>query len=95
MSKNTKNQLSTSEKLTDLAQQAGVLLMAGAITVGMIEMPDHPNNKVILPNQPAMAVVGGNNGGDNNPVQREREETAPHFISYSVVQRTASRAGRT
>jgi hypothetical protein len=88
----TKNQATTSDKVLDLAQQAGIVLMSAAVTLGMLELPEHPNSKIILPNQPALAVAGQNS--DNNPIRREREETAPHFISYSEVQRTPTRAGK-
>lgn len=76
-----------------LAQQMGTALMAGAVTVGMLELPDHMNSKIVVPNQPAFVFAEENNT-DNSQLRREREETAPHFISYSEVQRTASRSGR-
>lgn len=75
-----------------IAGQAGLILMTAAVTLGMLEMPDHTNSKIVLPNQPAFAFAGDNQ--ENNPVRREREESAPHFISYSEVQRTASRSGK-
>jgi hypothetical protein len=59
----------------------------------MLEMPDHPNGKIVLPNQPSF-VLAGENEEANNPIRREREDTAPHYISYSEVQRTAARSGR-
>lgn len=91
----TKNTKTPIETLAQVSQQAGLLLMAAAVTIGMIELPEHPNNKVVVPNQPAFAIA--NNGGDanpNNPLRRESEETGPHYISYSVNQRTPSRTGK-
>jgi hypothetical protein len=93
VSKQNKNTQTTTEKLGEAALHGGIILMAAAATLGMLELPDHQNTKVIVPNQPAFAMA--TQGGDlNNPLQREREEISPHYISYSVVQRTASRTGR-
>lgn len=77
----------------NLTKQIGTALMASAVTVGMLELPGHTNSKVIIPSQPAFVFAEENNT-DNNQLRREREETAPHFISYSETQRTASRSGR-
>jgi hypothetical protein len=94
MSIKTKNTKTTTDKLNEAAMQGGIVLMAAAATLGMLELPDQQNSKVIVPNQPAfaMAVQGGDD--PNNTLRREREETTPHFISYSVVQRTAGRTGK-
>ena len=92
MSNKTKNN-STLDKVNEVAAQAGLVLMTAAVTLGMLEMPEHPNSKVIMPNQPSFAFAGENEKTDN-PIRREREESAPHYVSYSEVQRTASRSGR-
>jgi len=89
--KNKNNQ--TLDKLNEVASQAGLVLMTAAVTLGMLELPDHTNSKIILPAQPSFAFAGENEEA-NNPIRREREESAPHYISYSEVQRTASRSGR-
>jgi hypothetical protein len=83
----------TTDKLYQAAQQTGLLLMTAAVTLGMLELPEHPNAKVILPSQPAFAMANENEQL-NNPIRREKEESAPHYISYSVVQRTPARSGR-
>jgi hypothetical protein len=93
MSNKNKNSI-TLDKLNQVAAQAGLILMTAAVTLGMFELPDHPNSRIVLPNQPALALAGENNEEANNPIRREREESAPHFISYSEVQRTPSRSGR-
>lgn len=93
MSETNKNINTTARTLGELGQQIGLVLMATAATVGMLELPDHMNAKIALPNQPVFARVT-ENGENNNPLRREREETAPHFISYSVAQRTPSRSGK-
>lgn len=74
--------------------QAGLVLMTAAATIGMVELPEHPN-KVVVPNQPVFAVASDTyNNERDNPLRREREETAPHYISYNTSQRTPGRTGR-
>jgi hypothetical protein len=94
----TKTALSPIDKFSIAAMQAGLLLMTVATTLGMIELPDHTNNKVVVPNQPAfaMAINGVNSRYAQQPtiIRSEREETAPHYITYSTIQRTPSRTGR-
>jgi hypothetical protein len=92
MSTKTKTPNKT-QQLSDFVQQAGFLLMTAAVTVGMLELPNHPNSRIALPNRPALAFANDNEEL-NNPLRREREEAAPHYISYSEVQRTPSRSGR-
>lgn len=72
--------------------QAGLVLMTAAATIGMVELPEHPN-KVIVPNQPVFAVATDTNERGST-LRREREETAPHYISYNTSQRTPGRTGR-
>ena len=94
MSNKNKNIQLPTEKLSEAAMQGGIILMAAAATLGMLELPDHQNSKVIVPNQPAFAVAAHGGDDPNNILQREREEVSPHYISYSVVQRTPTRSGR-
>ena len=82
------------DKLAEAAQQGGVMLMTLAVTLGMLELPNHPNNRIIVPNQTSFALAIENGEEDNNPIRREREEIAPHFIDYSVTQRTPARSGK-
>ena len=89
----TKYTKRSTTQLSDLAEQAGILLMSAALTFGMLEMPSD-RTKVVIPNQPSFAFAGNSYEEFNNPVSRERDETAPHFISYSEVQRTPSRTGK-
>jgi hypothetical protein len=89
--KNKKQSLA--QKLATLGTQASVVLMAAATTVGVMDMQDHQRIKVVVPNQPTFAYET-NNTETNNPIQREREESAPHYISYNTSQRTPSRHGK-
>ena len=83
------------ENINEVAKQAGVILMTAAATVGMVA-PDHFKNRVAtVPGQPIFASVENDQNGDqNNTLRREREETGPHYISYSVTQRTPGRTGK-
>lgn len=85
--------ISNTQKLRNLGTQASVMLMAVATTVGLMDVQDHQSIKVIVPNQPTFAF-GTENTELNNPILREREESAPHYISYDVAQRTPSRHGK-
>lgn len=83
----------TPETLRSLSQLVGMVLMTAAATFGMLELPDHPRAKVVVPNQPVFAYVSESSQGVN-PLRREREESAPHYISYSAAQRTPGRTGK-
>ena len=76
-----------------MAMQAGLILMAAAATLGLLELPEH-SNKIVVPNQPAFALSPQFNDPNGNTLRREREEVAPHYVSYSVTQRTPSRTGK-
>jgi hypothetical protein len=95
MSNKNKNETVSefSEKVTDISQRLGLSLMTLAATVGMIELPNHLNGRIVLPNQPVYVRVA-DNAQANNPLRREREENVTHYISYSVAQRTPSRSGK-
>ncbi|HMH31083.1 MAG TPA: hypothetical protein VK534_01250 [Methylomirabilota bacterium] len=86
---------SKTDTLNDVATTLGVLLMTAATTLGMIDLPEQPDKRVVLPNQPAFAVAAApTNGEAGNSLRRERDEVHPQHISYGVNQRTPSRTGR-
>lgn len=81
-----------------VANAAGVLMMTAAATIGMVELPNHPN-KVAITSQPILEAAQPGAPGENfmnelGQIRREREETHPHAISFSVNQRTPGRTGR-
>jgi len=85
----------TTETIQSTAQNLGMALMAVAATAGIFELPEHPNSKVVVPNQPAFAFAGElGNLKKEEPIRREKEDTAPHYVSYSVAQRTPGRTGK-
>ena len=93
MSTKTKTTKTATGQLGELAQQVGILLMTAAATAGMLELPTHPSAKIALPSQPSFAFANEDEE-INNPIRREQEETMPHYISYSVSQRTPARSGK-
>jgi hypothetical protein len=94
VSNKIKNQTKT-EKISIAATQVGLILMAGAATLGMLDMPNRIG-RIAIPNQPAFAWANNNLKSEENSssMLRERDDIAPHYISYSEVQRTSSRSGR-
>ena len=64
--------------------------MTVATLAGLVEMPDRPFKVALL--APAYATAGESKGA--NPLRREREESGPHYISYSATQRTPGRTGK-
>lgn len=94
MNSKTKNSKTNSDQLATAGQQLGMVLMTLAATIGMIELPEHPNSKIVTPSQPVFAFAGMQDGQQDNPLRREREETGPHYISYGINQRTPGRTGK-
>jgi hypothetical protein len=88
----TKKQTSAKDTISAAISNAGMLLMMASATMLMIDVPEHPNQRAILPGQPVLAVA--DQGGGNNTQRREREETGPHYVSYSASQRTPGRTGK-
>jgi len=91
----TKTSVKPLHRLARVSRQAGIVLMTAAVTVGMLDLPEH-DKRVIVPTQPKLAFAEEENGDTNlnNPLRREREEAGPHYISYSVTQRTPGRTGK-
>jgi hypothetical protein len=93
----TKTKIAKSDRVADVATQAGMVLMTAAATIGILELGTHPNKQIVVPGQPKLAFEtnqAGVNPQETNPLRREREETAPHYISYNVNQRTPGRTGK-
>lgn len=85
---------------TEAAKNTGIVLMTLAATLGMVELPDHPNSKIVVNAQPVFAFATNNVTTENTATEskssqrREREEAGPHYVSYSAAQRTPGRTGR-
>lgn len=93
MSQNKNIATAAQESIQQFAGQLGLTLMAAATVTGMLELPNHANSRIILPGQPSFAAVTDNEEA-NNPIRREKEEAAPHYMSYAITQRTPSRASK-
>ena len=81
----------TTENLSAVAGKVGITLMSAAAVTGAVELPTHLDTRVVMPMQPNFVMADELNEL-NNPIRREREDTAPHYISYSETQRTHGRA---
>jgi hypothetical protein len=94
----TKTKNKTADAISDVAAKTGLLLMAAATTLGMVEMPNHNKEKIVLPMQASPAFAPALGGSENevqaSQMRREREEAGPHYVSYAVYQRTPSRTGK-
>lgn len=73
-----------------ITTQVGMGLMAAAAIASMLD-PTAVAKKVVVPSQAVLVPVEAN-AENMNPLRREKEESAPHYISYSVSQRTPGRA---
>ncbi len=81
--------------MNEVAKNTGLILMTLAATLGMVELSDHSNSKVVLNSQPVFASATEHvNTEPQSSQRREREEAGPHFVSYSAAQRTPGRTGR-
>lgn len=96
MSNKIKTNNSTLQQIGNASQQVGLLLMTAAVTLGMVEMPEHLNGKIVLPAEAVYSQVGGAGANDetNSTLRREKEESGPHYVSYSSIQRTHARSGK-
>lgn len=93
----TKNNNTIQDVLTDTAQSAGIVLMAAAATMLNMPEPQQPKAHMVMPTQSAFAVIGVYENmpqGGGQQERREREETGPHYASYSSAQRTPGRSGK-
>ncbi len=95
MANKTKNK-SPASQIQDIAANAGLLLMTAAAATLMLEVPDHPDKRAVLTPQPVYSSPGqvAEHEMPGSSMRREREETGPHYTSYSVAQRTPGRTGK-
>jgi len=78
-----------SDTVAEIADQLGLVAMTAATAISLAQVTDKP--RAVVPRTIAFAPVLSD---ETNPLRREREETAPHFISYAETQRTPSRSGK-
>lgn len=79
-----------SPNIHEIAKMTGLVLMAMAATLGMLELPDDQKSRVAINTQPVV-VNTGQRGVEESQLRRERDEVHPHYVSYSSFQRTPGR----
>lgn len=88
----SKTNTTLTDQIQDVAAKAGLILMASAAVLGMVEMSDGREKVVLVRPTLAFAPVANSN---NDSQRREREEEASsHYISYGTAMRTPSRTGK-
>ena len=87
-----KNEKTFQDRSLETVQQLGIVLMAAATLMGVVEIPEHAN-RVKMQAQPAFAFAA-EHAENGSTLRREREETGPHYISYDLTQRTPARSGK-
>ena len=80
------------DRSVETAQQLGIVLMTAATLMGVVEVPEH-GNRVNMLVQPTFAFAA-EHSENGSTLRREREESAPHYISYENTQRTPARSGK-
>lgn len=90
----TKNKKSSNMTLRNVSSQLGILLMSVATTFGMIEINNHVKAQVLVPARAVFASENQIQSPTNSSILRDKEDVAPHYISYSTFQRTPSRSGK-
>lgn len=85
----------TNELLSQIGLNAGLTLMALATAIGIVEIPDHlkVRTEALVPVRANMSQINQEISQENS-FRREREESGPNYISYSVSQRTPGRSGK-
>lgn len=92
----SKQKQSPIEQMQDIAAKAGLVLMASAAMLGMVELTDG-KEKILPVSRPAFAFAGDNlqNNSPNDVQRRDREEEASsHYVTYGTAIRTPSRTGK-
>ena len=91
MSEKIKIQNNTVENFKLAAAHTGLAVMALAATLGVIEGTDQFEKRALVA-QPSYAQAEFKY--ENNNQRRERDEVGPHYLGYSVSQRTPGRSGK-
>ena len=80
------------EQLTTSAANLGLALMTVAVLSGMVEVPENDRARAVLPMKAELAPAPAESA--ESTLRREKEESGPHYVSYSVAQRTPARSAR-
>lgn len=71
----------------------GIGLLSVATVIGMLKTSVQSANRYVLPGQ-TINIQPNELNNVNNPINREREDASPVYISYSETQRTPSCSGK-
>ncbi len=82
-----------SDKISDLALGLGLMLMTAAVSVEVLGI-NHPKHEKAVLNKADANVVDSKSEFESSAQRRESQEHSPHYVSYSAMQRTPSRAGK-
>lgn len=82
------------EQLTTSAANLGLALMSIAVVTGLVEIPVHDKARAVLPIKAELAPAPAVAENAESTLRREKEESGPHYVSYSVAQRTPARSAR-
>jgi hypothetical protein len=82
-----------SDKISDLALGLGLTLMTAAVSVEVLGI-SHTKHEKAVPIKAESIVAGAHSELDSSAQRRESQEHSPHYVSYSAMQRTPSRAGK-
>lgn len=92
----TKNyKVHLTDEVQQFAAKAGLLLMASAAVLGMVELSDG-REKVILTRPSAVFAPINNQIGQGTDTQRreKEEEASSHYVTYGTAIRTPSHTGK-
>lgn len=93
------------ENITDLAKNAGLIAMTGAMALMAAEVAGiHPpkahethesdKRRAVIPAEAEATVPSHGSGNDASKENARRaEEVGPHHVSYGAMQRTPQRSG--
>lgn len=88
-----KTNITTFDQVNATAAHAGLLLMTLATALGVVELPHREATATV--SQSANVIKAEMPGEMQGSTQRrEREESGPHYVSYSAAQRTPGRTGK-
>ncbi|HSX47761.1 MAG TPA: hypothetical protein VLF63_03230 [Patescibacteria group bacterium] len=93
MSNKTKIQNKNTTTVKNIYKNLGLLLMTSATALGLVELHNHSKNQAVVNTRPVFAFQEESNNNLNS-LRTERNETVPHYISYSETQRTPSRSSK-
>jgi len=84
-----------SDEAQQFAAQAGLILMASAAVLGMVELSDG-REKVILTRPSAVFAPINNQIGQGTDTQRreKEEEASSHYVTYGTAIKTPSHTGK-